>query len=145
MIRSVFLSILFLAALLPSSAQLLINEFSASNSGNIVDPEYGNSADWIELYNSGDDPVNINGYTITDNYSQTDKWRFTTNLIIQPDEYLLIWCDGMALDLHTSFKLAAEGEQIALFDAQGLLQDSISYAGQESNISMGRVSVYKWY
>jgi hypothetical protein len=139
LIRSVFLSILFLAALLPSSAQLLINEFSASNSGNIVDPEYGNSADWIELFNSGDDPVNINGYTITDNYSQTDKWRFTTNLIIQPDEYLLIWCDGMALDLHTSFKLAAEGEEIALFDAQGLLQDSISYAGQESNISMGRV------
>ena len=121
------------------NSQILINEFSASNSGNIVDPDYGNSADWIELYNAGDTPVNLNGYSITDNLNDRFKWKFAGDYIVEADGYLLIWADDMADGLHTNFKLSAEGEQIALSDAYGLLLDSLSYGAQESNISMGRV------
>ncbi len=31
-------------------SQLFINEFMASNTNTIVDPDYKQSADWIELY-----------------------------------------------------------------------------------------------
>ena len=122
-----------------TQAQLVINEFSASNSGNVVDPDFNSSADWIELFNSGDTPVNINGYSITDNFNERNKWQIQGDFIIQPEGYLLIWCDGMATGIHTNFKLAAEGEQLALTDAGGVLIDSLSYGAQESNISMGRV------
>jgi hypothetical protein len=131
-----FSLVLFLST---SQAQLLINEFSASNSGNIVDPDYGNSADWIELFNAGDAPVNLNGYFITDNFGDRMKWQITGDHIIEPEGYLILWCDGMASGLHTNFKLAAEGEQLALSDAGGMLLDSLRYGAQESNISMGRV------
>lgn len=134
-----FTWILFFACCGTAHAQLRINEFSASNSGNIIDPDFGNSADWIELFNSGDTPVNLNGYSITDNFGDPLKWKFTSDFIIEPESYLLIWCDGMETGLHTSFKLAAEGEQLALMDADGSVVDSISYGAQESNISMGRV------
>lgn len=120
-------------------AQLVINEFSASNSGNLIDPDFGNSADWIELFNAGDTPVNINGYSVTDNFNDPLKWKFSGDFIIEPESYLLIWCDGMSTGLHTIFKLAAEGEQIALLDANGIVLDSLTYGAQESNISMGRV------
>ena len=137
--RSLLSILLILGVFHYAGSQVVINEFSASNSGNIVDPDYGNSADWIELFNSGDYPVNLNGYSITDNFTLPSKWIFSTDIILEPESYLIIWCDGMSNGLHTNFKLSAEGEEIAIFDANGTLLDSLSYTGQESNISMGRV------
>jgi len=136
-ILPVVLSLFFLVN--TGQAQILINEFSASNSGNIVDPDFGNSADWIELFNAGDAPVNLNGFYITDNFNDRIKWQIAGDYLIEPEGYLILWCDGMASGLHTNFKLAAEGEQIAVSDAGGVLIDSLSYGAQESNISMGRV------
>ena len=59
--------------------------------------------------------------------------------MIEPDSFLIIWCDGMSSGLHTNFKLAAEGEQIGLLNSSLQWLDSLSYVAQESNISMGRV------
>ncbi|UCG58138.1 MAG: lamin tail domain-containing protein, partial [Phycisphaerales bacterium] len=55
-------------------ATLVINEFMARNNGSIRDP-YGDDDDWIEIYNTGDDAVNIGGMYLTDNLSAPTKWR----------------------------------------------------------------------
>lgn len=138
--RSFFFTCLVVALSMGAvQAQLVINEFSASNSGNLIDPDFGNSADWIELFNAGDTAVNINGYSLTDDFNDPLKWVISGDYSIEPEGYLLIWCDGMATGLHTIFKLSSLGEQIALFNAGGVLIDSLTYGAQESNISMGRV------
>ena len=118
--------------------QLVINEFMASNSSVISDPEFHNFSDWIELYNSGNSDINLNGYYITDNLNRPDKWKITTDAIIPANGFLLIWADGDSIGLHTPYKLAQEGEEIGLFSPTHVLIDSITYSAQYTDISYGR-------
>jgi len=66
-------SVLFFPIQLKS--QVYINEFMASNTGSIVDPDFKESADWIELYNAGHSDVNIGGFYLTDNFNDKIKWQ----------------------------------------------------------------------
>ncbi|NIN36198.1 MAG: hypothetical protein GTO60_14310, partial [Gammaproteobacteria bacterium] len=55
--------------------------------------------------------------------------------------YLLIWADQDSTDfgLHANFKLDADGEEIGLFDKDGVTHiDSISFPDQTRDISYGR-------
>ncbi|TVQ84503.1 MAG: T9SS C-terminal target domain-containing protein [Bacteroidetes bacterium] len=77
----------------PSQAQTVaINEVMASNASTIAD-EDGDFEDWIELYNYGENPVNLNGYGLSDNYDNPMKWVFP-DITIGPGEFLLVWASG---------------------------------------------------
>jgi len=123
---------------------LLINELMASNSGCIQDPQRQYD-DWIEIHNYGLDAIDIGGMYLTDNLSDTTKWRIpaynTAVTIIPAGGYLLIWADNDTTDagLHANFKLSADGEEIGLFDSDGItLIDSITFDNQATDISYGR-------
>ncbi len=73
-------------------AQVVINEIMASNNAVIPD-EDGAFSDWIELYNAGAGPVNLEGYGLSDNTQTPFKWVFP-NYVIEPGEHLLIWASG---------------------------------------------------
>jgi hypothetical protein len=132
------LILLFLFISVISKGQVYINEFMASNSGVIVDPDYQQSSDWVELYNSGSQPVQLNGYYLTDNISDPLKWQININAVIGSGKYLVIWADGLNTGLHTSFKLSATGEELALVSPQAEILDSLTFGNQELNISFGR-------
>jgi hypothetical protein len=123
---------------------LVINEFMAKNDGSILDP-YGDYDDWIEIYNYGDEAVDIGGMYLADNLTSAGRWRVPdTNpslTTIPSHGYLLIWADEEAGEgiLHASFKLSAGGEQIGLYDAGGNLIDSIVFGPQNGNESYGRL------
>jgi len=76
--RSIFIFQLFVFIVVQSlSAQsLFINEFMASNTAAIADPDYKEYGDWVELYNAGNTQVNLKGYSITDLLSQPKKYIF---------------------------------------------------------------------
>ena len=64
---SILLLLLFLVVQNPNLAQnVFINEFMASHSTTITDPDFNSYADWIEIYNSGSTSVNLKNYYITD-------------------------------------------------------------------------------
>ena len=112
---------------------LVINEFMASNSSSIKDPQ-GHYDDWIEILNYGTKAFDVGGLYLTDDLSNTTKWRIPDGIpaatIISAGEYLLIWADNDITDtgLHANFKLDAGGEQIALFDSDGrTLVDSVFF------------------
>ncbi|HKJ78918.1 MAG TPA: lamin tail domain-containing protein, partial [Prolixibacteraceae bacterium] len=119
-------------------SQLYINEFLASNTGSTIDPDFNESADWIEIYNAGNVAVNIGGYFLTDNFDTPQKWQIPAGTEVAPEGLILIWADGNDTGLHTNYKISADGEELALFSATGNLIDSISFGLQEPNISMGR-------
>ncbi len=73
----------------PSFAQLVINEISSRNATYLNDYDK-DQPDWIELLNSGTGPINIEGYSISDNPDQPDKWIFP-ELILPPDSHLVIF------------------------------------------------------
>jgi len=118
---------------------LAINELMASNSDIIQDPQ-GEYDDWIEIHNFGPDAINIGGMYLTDNLSIPTKWRIPS-ATIPSGGYLLIWADNDTTDsgLHANFKLSSAGEEIGLFDSDGVtLIDSIIFADQTTDISFGR-------
>ena len=70
-----------------TNAQLVINEGSNKNFNFILD-EDEESEDWIEIYNSADYPINLNGYFLTDDEKDLQKWEFSS-YFIQPQEFLM--------------------------------------------------------
>jgi len=125
------------------SASLVINEFMASNSDSIRDPQ-GQYDDWIEIHNFGSSPINVGGMYLTDDLSFPTKWQIPNNppvTVITHGQYLLIWADNDTGDsgLHANFKLNTDGEEIGLYDKDGqTLIDSVIYSGQITDISYGR-------
>ena len=128
----------------PPQFLLVINEFMASNNNSSQDPE-GQYDDWIEIYNTGVDVVDICGMYLTDNLSNPVKWQIPVTdpalTTIEPGGHLLIWADGDISDpgLHANFKLDANGEEIGLFNNDGITMiDSVIFGEQTGDISYGR-------
>ncbi len=120
---------------------LVINEFMADNDITIAGPD-GTYPDWIELYNGGNESVNVGGMYLTDNERNPTKWQFPNDTIIEAGGYLLIWADNSSdqRSLHTRFGLNANGEEICLFACDGqTLIDSIAYTKQLGDVSYGRM------
>lgn len=121
---------------------LVINEFMASNS-TLEDPdEEGEDPDWIELYNpSSDGVVNLGGMYLTDDLGEPTKWQIPEGVTIEAGGYLLFWADDddEQGDMHTDFELDKGGEEIGLFDPNGVtLIDSITFDRQAVDVSHGR-------
>jgi hypothetical protein len=120
------------------SGQIYINEFLASNSTINQDPDFNEYSDWIELYNAGSSSVNLNGYYLTDNIDNPDKWKISQDAVISAKGFILLWTDGQNIGLHTSFKISASGEEIGLYSPSLKLLDSVSFGAQNNDISFGR-------
>ncbi len=71
------------------SAQLIINELSASNSSTIFD-EDGDSPDWIELKNISDQAIQLSDYFISDNPEQLNKYALPS-FELQPGDFILLF------------------------------------------------------
>lgn len=132
-----------LAPLVSNEAvEVTINEFMADNDSIIEDPdEAGAFEDWIELYNSGTEVIDLSGMFLTDDATDPTQWQFAEGTTIAAGGFLLIWADGDTDQgaNHTSFKLSAGGETIALFHTDGTtLIDLVEFGEQETDVSMGR-------
>ncbi|MDA7888261.1 lamin tail domain-containing protein [Akkermansiaceae bacterium] len=113
--------IIFLA-LECASAEPVLSEFMASNDGNIVDGD-GQSSDWIEIHNPTGTPIDLTNWRLRDS---TSEWTFPSTTITGGG-YLIVFASGQELAncidaggfLHTTFKLDAAGEEIALVRPNG--------------------------
>ncbi|MBL4625601.1 MAG: chitobiase/beta-hexosaminidase C-terminal domain-containing protein, partial [Flavobacteriales bacterium] len=90
-------------------AQVIINEYSASNLAQFVDAN-GKYEDWIELYNVSGVSVDIGGMYLSDRLSKPTKWMIPVGTSVPAFGHLLFWCSGRDTLLmgqyHTSFKLS---------------------------------------
>jgi len=134
--RSVVIFFLFLS-FFQAKSQVRINEFQASNAITIADPGNGEFNDWVELHNTGPSTITLTGWHLTDS-SDGLKWTFPGGTTIPAGGFLLIWADGTGIGLHTSFKLGASGEQLALYNSGSILVDQITYVEQPTDVSYGR-------
>jgi len=127
-----------------ADGRVVINEFMAANDSILADPQ-GRFDDWVEIYNPGDDPVNVAGMYLTDGVAIPKKWRIPGDrpdlTTIPAKGYLVLWLDNDATDvgLHAGFGLNAGGEEIALFDVDGVfLLDHVAFGEQLTDVSYGR-------
>jgi hypothetical protein len=84
-----FFSLLILLISSFSFGQLVINEGSNKNYSVLAD-EDGDYEDWIEIYNSGTTAIDLFNYSLSDN-STPGEWFFP-HQIIQPNEYIIVFC-----------------------------------------------------
>ncbi len=73
--------------------QVRLNEVMASNGVTLAD-EDGDFEDWIELYNEGQDAVDLTGWGLSDNENNVFKWTFPEGTVIGAGEYLVVWASG---------------------------------------------------
>jgi len=124
--------------------KVVINELMASNSTNIRSP-LGDYADWIELFNIGNEDVDLGGMFLSDNLNNPRKWKFPQNTIIKAGGYLLVWADSkadIAGGLHTNYNLSADGEVLILSDTDEYgnnLLDTVVFGALNSDVAYGRL------
>ena len=135
---NILTSVIFLLLCHCAQAQIVVNELMASNSLSVVDPEFDETADWIELHNLGGEAVDLTGWYATDNLSDSTKWLFPVGSSIPAEGFLILWCDSEDSGLHTSFKLSSDGEEVGIFNAALEVQDALAYQTQDTDVSRGR-------
>jgi hypothetical protein len=122
---------------------VLITEFCAHNGTGIRDKD-GDHSDWIELFNSGAYPVQLDGWSLTDDFRRLSQWRFP-KVELGPGKYLVVFASGKDRhesggELHTNFKLSDAGEYLALVlpDGVTVVDDFFpKYPHQTKDVSYG--------
>jgi len=128
----------------PDLSFLVINEVMGYNKTAVAD-DFGEFDNWIELYNKGDEAINIGGLFFTDSIANPYKFRLSSEVpdstIIEAHGHLTLWADNNEAQgiRHLNFKIAKTGEEIGIFDYRGQLVDSIQYPFISPNISWGRL------
>ena len=74
------------------NAQVLINEVQTSNLSTISD-EFGNTDDWIELYNTSAAPINLSGFQLSDDLQQPDKFIFP-DYTLAANGHIVVFASG---------------------------------------------------
>ena len=125
-----------------TKSSLVLNEINSS-------PD-----DWVELMNTGAEPLDISGYELRDN-SDDHRWRFPDNSTIKAGELLvvdakssgLVYDDQSKKFTENTFESAigiGSGDSIRLYDKEGKLLDEYSwtehaaYDGDAAKASYGR-------
>ncbi|MCP4809182.1 MAG: lamin tail domain-containing protein [Proteobacteria bacterium] len=125
---------------LSSTGDIVINEFMAANGTTIETPE-GAYSDWIELYNAGEESVDIGDWTITDDLGVPGK-HILQSQTIEPGGFLLLWADDDEEELgagHLGWHLDVEGESIGLYRPDGSASDTVEYDAQAEDLSAARI------
>ena len=104
------------------SVSAVISEFMAVNHSTLKDAD-GDYSDWIEIHNTSIAPVNLSGWSLTDDATLPDKWHFPA-VTLAADGYLTVFASGKnrsvtGSELHTNFQLDGDGEYLALFEPDG--------------------------
>ena len=136
------------AAMVPKVATLLINEYCTSNAS--FYDEMGDTPDWVELYNSGAEPVDLSGYMLSDDLTKLDKWQFP-KVSLAPKAYLLLLLSGKTTAstgetkpdsegrLHVDFRLSVDDTQLVITDTRGRRVATAAIEGLPMNVSKGRL------
>ena len=83
----------FSLCFIPLSAQeVVISEFLASNVSGLTD-EDGENSDWIELSNLSGGTIDLDGWSLTDNADDLQRWVIP-EVILAPGEKLVVFASG---------------------------------------------------
>jgi hypothetical protein len=110
------------------SSIVVINELSAQQDSMLT------QGDWIELYNTSKDAVNLSGWKVVLSGSE---FIFPDSSSIQSKDYLLLSAnpeemvltskDGKVLNISFGFGLSSKKEKLLLIDAANCIVDSLRY------------------
>lgn len=110
---------LFFAPLL-ADEDVVISEFMAANDSTLVPNAVENTfGDWVELFNTGTEEVDLGGWHLSDDSSDPSRWTFPGNTLLGVGEFIIVFASGAGMpdangNLTTNFKLSSGGDYLAL-------------------------------
>jgi len=144
LLRNLILLTVFVSTLQNISAQVMINEYSASNLFTILD-NYSNNEDWVELFNSGNTSFNLGGYYLSDNPADSVKWQFPAGVSIPANGFIKVWLSGRnevaGGHYHTNFKLTQSKEipdYVVFTNPSGTVLESVQIQITQKDHSRGK-------
>ena len=143
MLKKIYFILPFLLTAFLVNSQVVINEYSASNFDSHLD-NYGEYEDWVELYNTTNSDIDLNGWSLTDKPANLTKWSFTGSFIVSANSVAIVYCSGrdelVGGVAHTNFKITQTkaGEVFVLSDASGNIVDSARAVPAQKSHSRGR-------
>lgn len=129
------------------SPTLVINEFLADNDSTSYVDEAGETDDWIEIFNTGTEAIDIGGMYVTDDLTNPTKTQIPSTdpgaTTVEPGEFLILWADNDPEQgiLHLDWKLSGDGEDIGLVVQNGsglVIVDAVTFEAQTEGVSQGR-------
>lgn len=118
--------------------------------------ENGDDPSWVEIYNSSDKDIDLEGYTLVENVKNLRKWVFGSN-IIKAKSFRVVFCDRKDISAvesadigdrhtrpHTNWKLDKDGGTIYLIDRYNGIRDSVAYPQLLGGLSWGIVDGGYW-
>lgn len=109
--------------------KMVINEFMAkSNTTN----------DWMEIYNPTVNDVSMKGWYLSNDRGDSLQWMFP-DTTIKSKGYLIVWDDQETGDLHASFGLKKQGEEVVLTNPNKEVVDFIAFGPQHVDTSFARI------
>jgi hypothetical protein len=122
-------------------ARLFVNEIAPADKG----------GDWLELFNSGPDAVDVTGYQLMDSEDASLAFALPSGTVLAPGGFLVVRlsdANATALAAHEGevatklFQLRAKGESITLKSGAGVVVDRVTFLDDAQNLdggSLGRV------
>ena len=128
---------------LTTSAGVRVNEVMPSNK-TFLQNDVGEYGDWIELYNDGDEAVDLSGWRLSD--APDKKWAkrkvIPDGTVIPAHGYLFIWADGVdGVDekgvFHVDIGFSASGDDVTLANPEGENVSTYSFGAAIADWSFG--------
>jgi hypothetical protein len=122
--------------------RISINEWMSSNTHTIRNPLTDQFDPWFELYNPNTVAVDLSGWSIANSQTGARPYVVPQGYTIPAGGFVVVWADGLdrtnAPELHVNFKLSNNGDNIALFAADGRLVEQVNVSPQVNDVSQGR-------
>ena len=117
------------------------------NSGTIVD-ENGLTADWLEIMNVSNAPVELEGYMLAKNDSASNVFEFPA-YTLEAGECVIVFADSTLRndaggEFHAPFKLSSAGGSLMLFSPSSVAIDMVSFPSLSSDTAYVREDLAVW-
>ncbi len=128
-----------------------INEFMASN-GDTLNASDGEDYDWIELYNTSDEDIDLEGLCLSDGKKTLDKFVFPKGVTLKANAYMIIFASGTEkittlengdIEICVPYKLSSAGEKVVL-SYQEEIFDMVRFDQQQKDVSYARKDDNTW-
>ena len=137
--KLLFLLTVLIGAVLPSHAQLIINEIMQSNIDCIMDDINEFPDSWVELYNAGDEAVMLGQFKLGVSNNAAEAWQLPSRTI-GSHQYILLYCDKEDTGHHAPYRIdSGKSDGIWLFQ-NGEIADCVLKLKKQPapNIAYGR-------
>ena len=126
----ILFGVIFVSYMVFISAAVEISETMPNPEG--ADDASQPGGEWVELYNNGQESLNLTGYIIKDNH---DGHRLPLEGILFSQSYLVIYRDG-----DRDFSLNNDEDSVRLFSPEGELGDEMRYTSSSEGMSWSKVN-----